>query len=203
VSVLSEPISWLVRSVSWLPAGLRPGAFALALIVIVWTIGTRYGALWAAGCRSLALIADAVVGWILLPEYVVTSMRRHRGRSPGPTTLVIGDVFERALDGAAVLYERHARVPTPRQAGSARSGAGKGAARFPWRLALGVVLVPLAAWIAIEQAPESAVADWAARGWAYWEDLEEWAGVESVEGQPPPPVSPPPPPVAQPPPPVP
>ena len=78
--------------------------------------------------------------------------------------MILGQVAERALDGAVTWYSRHPRVDAARR-------------RFPWRLSAAVLIVPAVVWIWLEQGPASVGAHWLDRWWHYWNDAEKWARV--------------------------
>lgn len=169
MTVLAVAVKVPVRSLSWLPDAVRPGLFLAGTGLLVWLVATRAAVLWHGALRGLAVAVDAVVGAALLPEFALTSLRRERGRGPGPATLVVGNVADRILVAAAALHERHAGRPQPQES----------APTIPYRFVAVALLVPLCAWLAMDQLPDSPIAGLVDRFWAYWNDVEAWAGVPS------------------------
>lgn len=176
---VAGPLSALVRSLTWLPEGLRPAVFAFVLLALGWVLVAHGREIWGLMCRVAAILIETAIGLLLLPEYLVTTVRRQFGAVPGPVTIVLGDVLERALDGSATLYRRYApSVDAPAGGAEHDHRERVRAPAFPWRLAGAVMVVPIAAWLVMEQAPQSGAADWAGRGWGYWNDVQAWADVE-------------------------
>ena len=166
--MLFAPLHWLVQLVAWLPDYLRPATFCVLVMLALWFVFVQRGLpnLWHAVCRATAIAIDAVVGLLLLPEYVMTTARERQQRQPGQMTLAVGGVAERVLDGAGSLHQRHVRDPITWK-------------RPPWIPLLIVLVVLTVPWAAMElTSPKSVVKQELARAYEVWRDVENWAEVD-------------------------
>lgn len=164
---LLAPVQWLVNLVTVLPDLLRPGIFIGLVLLILWFVFVQRGLpnLWHALCRGTARLIDAVVGIVLLPDYLVTTARQKQDQAPVQAFLMIGGAAERILDGAGALYQRHFRDPIEWKP-------------FPWKPLVIVVAVVTIPWVIMElTSPKSAVRQELAQGYNVWRDVEDWAGV--------------------------
>jgi hypothetical protein len=165
--MLLAPVQWPVKLVAWLPDLLRPGAFCVLVLAILWFVFVQRGLpnLWHALCRGVAILVDLVVGLLLLPEYLLTTSRQEQ-RAPGQAVLAMGNVAERVLDGAGGLHQRHLRDPIVWK-------------RFPWiPLAIVLVVVTLP-WAVMElTSPTSAVRQELSQAYEVWRNVEAWADVD-------------------------
>lgn len=156
-----------VRNIARLPIPVRPGVCCAVAISIVWILVARSRAVWNALCRALALVADAVVGAILLPEYLYTLHRRRVGGVPREVAAVFGDIAERVLDRVAATHQVHARP--------------RGMRSFPAMLVVLVLTVPVVGRVILDHSDNHSrgVAHVAEREWHYWGNVEKWAGVQA------------------------
>jgi hypothetical protein len=162
------PAQWLVQLVAWLPDFLRPGIFVGVVLLILWFVFVQRGLpnLWHALCRGTARAVDALIGLVLLPDYLMTTARQRQEEGPGQATLMIGGVAERVLDGAGALYQRHLRDPIEWKP-------------VPWLPLAAVVAILTAPWVVMKlTAPTSDVRRELAQGYEVWRDVESWADVD-------------------------
>jgi hypothetical protein len=166
--MLLAPLHWPVQLVAWLPDYLRPAAFCVLVLIALWFVFIQRGLpnLWHALCRAAAVVVDATVGLLLLPEYMLTTARQNQQQQPGQAALAFGTVAERVLDGAGSLHQRHLRDPI----------AWK---RPPWIPLLIVFVVLTVPWVVMElTSPRSVVRQELAQGYEVWRDVEAWADVD-------------------------
>jgi hypothetical protein len=164
---LFAPAQWLVNLVTVLPDFVRPGVFIGFLLLILWFVFVQRGLpnLWHALCRATARLIDAIVGIVLLPDYLVTTARQKQDHAPGQVFLMIGGVAERTLDGAGALYQRHLHDPIEWKP-------------FPWKPLVIVVAVLTVPWAVMKlTSPKSVVRQELAQGYNVWRHVEDWAGV--------------------------
>lgn len=170
--MLTAPLKWLVQATALLPDALRPGVFLAVIVLILWFTLRQRGlpSLWAAACRGVARVVDRAVGLAVLPQYLVANARQRRGghavgAPTADTTLVLSDLADKVLDGAASLYESHQREPMAWR-------------RPPWKTCLLIVGLSAGAWIAMDQLPvDSEAKSELAGAYDNWRDLEDWADV--------------------------
>lgn len=164
---LLAPVQWLVNVVSLLPDLLRPGVFVGLVLLIAWFVFVQRGLpnLWHALCRGATRSIDAIVGIVLLPDYLTTTARQKRGQEPAPAVLTVGGVAERVLEGAGGLYQRHLREPIEWKP-------------LPWKPLAIVVVVVTVPWALMElTSPKSVVREELAQAYEVWRDVEDWADV--------------------------
>src|SRR5215212_3832964 len=167
--MLLAPIQFPVWLVSWLPDVVRPGAFCAIVLFLLWFVFVQRGLpnLWHALCRLAAVAIDAVVGLLLLPDYLVSTARQKQQQQPPQAVLAAGGVAERVLDGAGSLHERHRRDPI----------AWK---RFPWIPLAAVFLALTIPWVVMElTSPTSEIRRNLAQAYDVWREVEAWADVDS------------------------
>jgi hypothetical protein len=172
--MLTAPLKWVVQAIAWLPDMLRPGLFLALVILAVWFVAVQRGlpALWAAGCRGAARVVDRFVGLLVLPQYLVATARRRRGELPAVSgggsgsTLVLTELADRVLDGAATFYESHLREPMTWK-------------RPPWRACVFVVALCAAAWVVMDRLPaDSEAKRTLSEVYDLWREVEDWADVD-------------------------
>jgi hypothetical protein len=165
---LLAPFQWLVNVVTVLPDFLRPGVFIGLVLLILWFVFIQRGLpnLWHALCRGTARLIDAVVGIVLLPDYLLTTARQKQDQAPGQAVLMVGGVAERILDGAGSLYQHHLRDPIEWKP-------------FPWKPLAIVIVVVTVPWAVMElTSPKSVVRQELAQGYDVWREVEDWAEVD-------------------------
>jgi hypothetical protein len=168
--MLTAPFKSVVQTIALLPDALRPGVFAALVVLVLWFVFVQRGlpSLWHALCRLVARLVDALVGLLLLPDYMLASAR-HRRRDPlSSGQLAAGQVAERLLDSLASLYERHVV-----DAMSWR--------KPPWKTCVAIVVACAGLWVAMDRLP---VTNDAKRSLADtfegWREVEAWADVDSA-----------------------
>ncbi len=166
--MLLAPIQFPVWLVTWLPDVVRPGAFCVIVLFLLWFVFAQRGLpnLWHALCRMVAVAVDAVVGVMLLPDYLLTTSRQKQEQQPPQAVLAMGGVAERILDGAGSLHERHRRDPITWK-------------RLPWIPLVAVFLALTVPWVVMElTSPTSEVRRNLAQAYDIWRDVEAWADVD-------------------------
>jgi hypothetical protein len=181
---------WLVQVISWLPEALRPGVFLIIVILLLWFVFVRRGlpAAWRASCRGAARVIDSGVGGALRIELVITRAKRQRGMAPPRWAFAAAGVSETLEDWAARLYQRNRNLAKESTQPDSAEGkkAGVGTTQpprkpsVPWQLCAAVVVVSTAAWIAMDQLPETSIPRYRiSQAFDPWRDIEEWAGASS------------------------
>lgn len=183
------PFSWPVQAIGWLPEAVRPGVFVALVVLLIWLVVRAPGSLWRALCRGVARLLDIAVGFLLRPEYAITTARRRRGEAPPRWAFALAHVTDGVEDGAVWLYERHqppAAEPVEDDeeaepvADEERSTRG----RTPVLVACTVILVGCtAAWITMDRLTPTSIAKYElAEMFGPWREIEEWAGVDPGRG---------------------
>jgi hypothetical protein len=185
---------WLVQVIAVLPEALRPGVFLALAVLLVWFVFVRRGLpdLWRAIWRGFAHLIDGGVWIALRLEYAITTARRRSGRTPPKWAFALAPVWDAAEDSATWLYERN-RPPEPkRTAEHQQEDEGEESKppvprprkpTVPWVLCVAIVLFFTAAWIAMDELPETSIAKYRfAQVFNVWRDVEEWAGADSGRG---------------------
>jgi hypothetical protein len=166
--MLLAPLHWPVQLVAWLPGYVRPAAFCALALLGLWFVFVQRGLpnLWHAVCRGAAAAIDAIIGLLLLPEYMLTTARQKQQQQPGQAVLAFGSLAERILDGVGSLHQRHVRDPI----------AWK---RPPWIPLLIVFVVLTIPWaVMVLTSPTSVVRQELAEAYEVWRDVEDWANVD-------------------------
>ena len=107
MTLIRIPAQWISDITRHFPVPIQPGLYAAICLLILWLVIRRRRPIWNALVRWGCVAADLIIGAVLLPEYMWTRSRRTRGQAPGMLAVTAGPVAERALDRAAVIYERH------------------------------------------------------------------------------------------------
>jgi hypothetical protein len=157
---VSSPGKALVGAINNAPLAVQPGVAAFLVVVVFWAL-IAHRRLWAGVVRVFALATDYAIGAMLLPEYLMTSVRRRRGWRIGVAALVLRDPVERLLDLASARYERHAATP---------------GAAWRWLIAAAAVLFVASAvlYYVYKDAPEGPPQQFAAKMWSHWLSIRDW-----------------------------
>lgn len=165
--MVAAPAQWLIQLIAYLPDAVRPGVFVALVVAILWLVFVRRGIgdAWRGLCRGSARLVDLVISVALLPEFLMTTARRRRGRPPGRLALLLAGPSEFILDRAASLYARNQRE---------KRSSGK----LPWKLCLLLVAASTGAWLVMDNSsPGDPTRRQIAQVYEYWRNVEAWADV--------------------------
>lgn len=162
MTLIRIPAQWISDITRHFPVPIQPGLYAAICLLILWLVIRRRRPIWNALVRWGCVAADLIIGAVLLPEYMWTRSRRTRGQAPGMLAVTAGPVAERALDRAAVIYERHGHI--------------KATGRPPliWVALFCVASLGLH-WLMLRPGPGiHGMPQIAVKVWGYWSSFNQW-----------------------------
>lgn len=163
-----DGLALAVRATLRFPPYVRPTLLLLLLVATAWLVVSYGPVVVRIVLRLLAVCsAGVVVVGILLPEFMVTSALRNRGRKPGVATVTVDAAADRVLDVAVGVYDAAGEMSRMSQ-------------RFPWKW-LAVAGVAFGSlywfWAGGNNDLGVGVPSWVQAVWLSWYDIEYWAAM--------------------------